>query len=501
MTDAAWLGIDLGTQSVRAIALADDGTQLAARARPLHSRREGDRHEQDPAEWLTAGIEVLREVTAALAPSTRISAVAVSGTSGTVVPVDTVTGEPRAAAAMYDDRRGAAYLPRVAEAGAEVWSRLGYRMQSSWALPKMLQMRDEGALDGGRVVFAHQPDVITSMLAGRLMPSDLSSALKSGADLDSGSWPADVLDGLGLPVSALNELAASGECIGEVTADAAQRTGLAAGCAIVAGMTDGCAAQIAAGALTPGSWNSVLGTTLVLKGSSSVRRFDPSGVLYAHRAPFDAGWYPGGASSTGAGAVARLLPGRDLGLLTERLSRDVDPPVAYPLIGHGERFPFLTADAAAIMPAAADDLETFSAVLHGVAYIERLSFDLLASTGYRVDGDVFFTGGGTRNPWWTQLRADMLGRDVQLPAHSEGAAGMAILAAAGHGAAEVFRADGRDPLAVASARMTPPAATVTPDLRRTARLLAGFERVVDRLESEGWVPAHLAAAARARLPT
>ena len=34
--------------------------------------------------------------------------------------------------------------------------------------------------------------------------------------------------------------------------------------------------------------------------------------MYAHRAPFGVGWYPGGASSVGAGAVTRWLPDRDL---------------------------------------------------------------------------------------------------------------------------------------------------------------------------------------------
>ena len=46
-------------------------------------------------------------------------------------------------------------------------------------------------------------------------------------------------------------------------------TGIPAGTPIIAGMTDGCAAQIGAGALEVGSWNSVLGTTLVLKGVTS----------------------------------------------------------------------------------------------------------------------------------------------------------------------------------------------------------------------------------------
>ena len=499
MTERAWIGVDLGTQSVRVVALDDRGAQLAAAAAPLHSQRDGDRHEQDPGEWLDVVTHVLRRVTAELAPGVTVTALAVSGTSGTIVPVDARSGSPRGAAVMYDDRRGAGHLARVQDIGAEVWSRLGYRMQATWGLPKMLQMRDEGALDDGRTVFAHQPDVVTSMLAGRLTPSDLSSALKSGADLDAEAWPDSTVERLGLRPELLNRLAPSGECIAEVSGEASDSTGLPIGCAIVAGMTDGCAAQIAAGALAPGSWNSVLGTTLVIKGASSVRHPDPSGAVYAHRAPFDAGWYPGGASSTGAGAVSQLLPGRDLSALTAQLNAGDEPPVSYPLTGLGERFPFIAADAAGIMPERGDDRVVFSAILHGVAYVERLCFDLLADIGYAVDGPVFFTGGGTRNAWWTQLRADVLGRAVQLPAHAEGAAGMAILAASGYTAADVFRADGRDPLAAASARMTPPAATVEPDPARSQRLTGPYARFLDLLESAGWLPPELATASRARL--
>lgn len=497
MTRDAWVGVDMGTQSVRAIALDDLGTQLAAAAEPLHSRRDGDRHEQDPAEWLEASVRAIGRVTAQLPAGCRVVAVAVSGTSGTIVPVDADTGEPRGVAVMYDDRRGASYLDRVSDAGAEVWTRLGYRMQASWGLPKMLRMRDDGALADG-TVFAHQPDVVTAHLAGRLLSSDLSSALKSGADLDTVAWPDAVFERLGLATSAVNRVAVSGECIGEVSAEAAAVTGLAAGCAIVAGMTDGCAAQIAAGALTPGSWNSVLGTTLVLKGAAALRHPDPSGAVYAHRAPFDAGWYPGGASSTGAGAVTRLLPGRDLDALTAQIDVDADIPVAYPLTGHGERFPFVASDAVGILPDTVDDAVTFSAILHGVAYLERLAFDLLAGLGYDVDGPVLFTGGGTRNARWTQLRADTLGRPVSVPGHSEGAAGMAILAAAGYEAAEHFRADGRDPLEVASARMGSPARTIVPDAGRTRRLIEAYTRFVELLESRGWLDAKVAAVARER---
>lgn len=493
MTESAWVGIDLGTQSVRAVVLDDDGRELAAASAPLHSNRFGDRHEQDPRQWIAATTSVLRRVTAELPSGFVARAVAVSGTSGTLVQLDAVTGVPRGMAVMYDDKRGAPHLERVAAVGSDLWRRLGYRMQASWALPKLLELRQSRAADDDSVI-GHQPDVVTSLLAGRLVSSDLSSALKTGADLDAICWPERIFDALDVPLESINSLAASGSVIGAIAEAGAAATGLPVGCLIVAGMTDGCAAQLSAGALVPGAWNSVLGTTLVLKGAASQRHTDPTGAVYAHRAPFDGGWYPGGASSSGAGVISSLLPGRDLDALTDRTDLNAVPPIAYPLGGRGERFPFVASDAVAVLPQGGDDLAMFSAILHGVAYVERLAFDLLAMTGYPVDGPIFVTGGGSRNPVWTQLRADVLQRELSVPARSEGASGMAMLAAAGQLASSGTPV--ADPLEAVAQRMAPTVSSVAPRAQRREPMAVAYAGFIDHLAEKGWLAPELTAAAR-----
>lgn len=492
----AWVGIDLGTQSVRAVVVADDGAVLAAASHPLSSHRAGVIHEQDPDQWWSATVSVLREVTGATPPDVRVTALAVSATSGTVVVLDE-DGAPTTPGIMYDDARGAASTEAVNAAGAPVWSRLGYRMQGSWALPTLMWLRTNGQLEPGRSI-AYQPDIITSRLAGTCVPSDSSHALKSGLDLDSLEWPVEVMKALDVPLGALPDVVASGTVIGVVSATAAEETGLPAGCAIVAGMTDGCAAQLSAGALTAGAWNSVLGTTLVIKGMSAERHIDPTGAVYAHRAPFGAGWMPGGASSTGAGAISHWLFGHDLDALTAQVASDDRVPVAYPLVGRGERFPFVAPGAHAFFDGhdepPTSDTETFSAIAHGVAFVERLSFDLLDLAGYDVSGDLGFTGGGARNAWWNQVRCDVLQRPVRVPAQGEGAVGMAVLAAAAMDEAS----SAHDRLGIAASRMLRDAARLEPSVARAPSLLGGYVGFVDELESRGWVQPTLAAHARGR---
>ena len=487
----AWVGIDLGTQSVRVVAIDDSGHVLATAARPLTSRRDGVIHEQDPAQWWSAVRDGLLAVTSSV-EGHLIRALAVSATSGTVVAVDD-RGRPVNAGVMYDDARGAGFTDEVNRIGARVWSRLGYRMQGSWALPTVLALAADGVLPPGRTI-VHQPDLITARLTGHPTASDSSHALKTGFDLDALEWPHDVMDALGVPDEVLPAVVASGSVLGTVDAPAASDTGLPEGCAVVAGMTDGCAAQLAAGALAPGSWNSVLGTTLVVKGASTERHPDATGAVYAHRAPFEAGWFPGGASSTGAGAVSHWLPGLDLGALTG-IAAGLPATVAYPLVGRGERFPFVAPDARAFFGGSdrsafsseppRDDAGAFAAIVHGVAYVERLSYDLLDLAGYDIGRSLSFTGGGARNTWWNGLRCDLLQREVTLPARGEGAFGMAVLAAAAMD--DTTPPDQR--LEVAASRLLPAGTTLEP--RPAPGLVSGYRSFLDELSHREWIAPEL----------
>ncbi|MEV1295142.1 FGGY-family carbohydrate kinase [Pseudonocardia sp. NPDC049635] len=487
-----WVGIDLGTQSVRALSVDDVGTQLARAARPLTSRRGDSHHEQDPARWWAATADALAEMSAGLAPADRaaIGAVAVAGTSGTVLLTGR-DGTPCTPGLMYDDARAAALVPEAAEAGAELWSRLGHRMQPSWALPKLLWWRDQGLLTPG-VRLAHQPDVVTARLAGGPVATDTSHALKSGFDQLAGRWPEQIMADLGIDPEMLPPVVRSGTVLGTVCPAAAARTGLPAGTPVVAGMTDGCAAQLGAGTLTRGAWNCVLGTTLAVKGVSRQLLGDPTGAVYSHRAPHDDDgplWFPGGASNTGAGVVTALFPGRDLGRLTAQAATRTEVPLCYPLAGRGERFPFVAPEARGFgIPPSGDEATVFAAVCHGVAHVERLCFDLLDQIGAEVGTPITLTGGASANRWWNQLRCDLLGTPVTVPRNAEPAAGMAVLAAGASGTGLV----GAARLMVHTDRV------LHPDPRRHADLAEAHVRFVTELRERGWIDQDLAAHATTR---
>jgi len=474
------LGIDLGTQSVRAVVLTDAGVIAGEGTAPLESVRLDGRHEQDPRAWWTAVVAAVHAARDGLDAS-QIDAVAVDGTSGTILLV-TDDGVPMTPGLMYDDVRAASETEVVNRMGAGAWRENGYgRMQPAWALPKWLWLRRHAPeLEFAKARLLHQTDFVNEALVGGRVATDCSTALKTGCDLVHVRWPLSLFDGLGLPGKMLPPLVEPGKPLGRLGARVATVLGLRAGVRVVAGMTDSCAAQIGAGELTPGSWNCVLGTTLALKGVSETLICDPGGAMYSHRGPGGL-WLPGGASSSGAGIVSARLGGADLAALGEAAAARPDPAFfTYPLAGRGERFPFVAPSAESFSTGTpADDVEVYAAMALGLAFVERLCFDHLDALGARIDGRISFTGGGARSDYWTQLRADVLGRRVHRPRHAEPAVGMAMLAAG-------------------SLRAVHEDAVTDPSPARHRALLGTYRTFLDAIAQRGWASPALIEHARQR---
>ena len=113
-----WIGIDLGTQSLRALAVTAAGRVLGSGRHPLDSARDGARHEQDPRQWWAAVADACSQATAGLRGTIR--GVAVDGTSGTVLLAGR-PGRPLSRGLMYDDARATLETECINELGQDLW--------------------------------------------------------------------------------------------------------------------------------------------------------------------------------------------------------------------------------------------------------------------------------------------------------------------------------------------------------------------------------------------
>lgn len=478
-----FLGIDLGTSGVRALAATASGEVVAHASVALKAMADGQqagRHEQAPASWWTAVCEATQRVMhdlggRGIVPGT-LQAVAVDGTSGTLVCVD-AGGTPLRPALMYNDGRATDEAATINAAAEPFCAKLGYRFSASYALAKVLWIRNhEPAIFEQTTHFLHQADLVAGRLAGRFDVSDYSNALKMGYDLIEEIWPMWLARWPGVS-ERLPEVVPPGARIGAVTTQAARETGLPAGLPIIAGVTDGVASYIASGARMPGDYNTTLGTTLVFKCVSEALRTDPKGRIYSHKLPGGV-WLPGGASNTGGAWIPAWFANADPAALDTRAAGLLPTEdLAYPLVGRGERFPFLHADAKGFVTPATEGPARYAACLQGTAFIERLGYDVLDALTGHTRGAVYSTGGGSRSDVWMQCRADACGRLFHRPACPEAAMGAAILAASG----TAFES-----LDAAMQSMTQIARIFAPQPSRTAAYDAAYDRFLDALKERGY---------------
>lgn len=419
MTGDLALGVDIGTSGVRAAALSADGATCAQAAAEMAEFGDDRR---DPAVWHRAVESALAQLFETLEPS-RIGAVAVDGTSGTVLGLD-AQGEPVGTALMYDD---AVQDPDISAAIAAVAPRDSAAHGAASALARAIALQDRP----GVLRIVHQADWIAALLAGGPVASDESNALKTGYDPIARRWPGWLAQ-TPLRPGLLPKVVPAGAR----TSATCGAFGLPRGAALVAGVSDGCASFLATGAARVGDGVTALGTTLTIKLLSNRPVFAPDYGIYSHR--IGDLWLAGGASNSGGGVLATFFaPGR-----IAELSRRIDPETDsgldyYPLRAPGERFPISDPDyPPRLSPRPEDEAQFLHGLLEGVARIEALGYRRLEALGAPALRALRTVGGGAANPVWSAMRARIVGAPLADAASSDACAGVARLAVPHLAAAE-----------------------------------------------------------------
>lgn len=413
------LGIDVGTSGVRVAASDRSGALVAMASASIAAPLQNfGRLLQDPNLWWQAIEQCFQSLDL---NGHRVLALAIDGTSGTILPV-AETGEPLGLASMYNDVAEAGAVQAVKRAAPADTAALG----SSSPLARALGLPHTAP----RIL--HQADWLMGRFTGRFDSSDENNALKTGYDPVSRSWPRWISE-TGFDVGRLPRVVAAGEAVGKIQPAVAHSLGLPDDVMIVAGTTDGCAAFLASGASQAGDGVTSLGTTLTLKVLSATPVFAPQYGIYSHR--IGDTWLAGGASNTGGGVLKTFFSGEDMARLTPLLDPAVPVGLGYyPLSKPGERFPI--ADPALepkVSPRPADERQFFQALLEGIADVEALGYRRLAELGASPLASIRSVGGGAANEAWTAIRLRALGVPALPPLSEHAAMGTARLAWRGIG--------------------------------------------------------------------
>lgn len=424
-TTPAAIGIDVGTSGVRCVAMTGGG-EVVGHASVKHADFGSDG--RDPLVWWRATEAALQSLLTHV-PAIRIMALAVDGTSGTILPID-ADGNPLMKALMYNDAvSDQAILARIDTSAPRACAARG----PTSGLAKAMTFLAVPALS--RIL--HQADWIAGKLSGNFGTSDSNNTLKTGYDPLLGHWP-NWIAATGFPTHLLPDVVPPGTWISAVCPKAIKQFGFAPETVVVAGTTDGCASFLATGADKVGDGVTALGTSLTIKVLCGQPIFAPQFGIYSHR--IEEMWLAGGASNSGGKVLLKYFTPDQIASLSAEIEPDTDSGLEYyPLADMGERFPIADAKLnPSLEPRPQDDALFLKGLMEGIANIEALGYRRLTELGGPSLASVRTVGGGAVNAIWSRIRARKLGVPFLAAASEEAAVGTARLALQGAKKAGLF---------------------------------------------------------------
>lgn len=437
-----FIGLDLGTSSLKAILVDEAHVVLAEHTMPLSVSRAHDGwSEQDPQSWCDAAMTALR----ALAGKADCSSVAGIGLSGHMHGATLVGGDdqPLRPCMLWNDTRS-----HVEAAGMDSDPKFrqitGNIVFPGFTAPKVEWVRLNEPEVFAKISKVLLPkDYLRLFLTGEHV-SDMSDAAGT-AWLDTGArdWSDALLGTCHLSRDQMPTLVEGSEVSGKLRADLAAELGLPR--AVVAGGAgDNAAAAIGAGVVADGTAFLSLGTSGVLFAANAGYRPDPETAVHTFCHAVPKTWHQMGVILAATDALEWLsrLTGQSAAELTGDLGSVTAPgkTLFLPYLG-GERTPHNDAQMRGQflhLDHATDAQAATRAVLQGVSYAFADCQNALAATGTQLTRALAL-GGGAKSDHWLSLLASTLGIPLDVPKAGDfgaalGAARLGMMAATGTGA-------------------------------------------------------------------
>lgn len=447
-TSPYFIGIDSSTTATKAILIDREGKIIAIASSeysfetpfPLWS-------EQDPQLWWNATVESIRQAVKAggIAPQ-DVKGIGLTGQMHGLVILDQ-DGQVLRPAILWNDQRTQRQCDFIREViGKKEFIQLtGNDALTGFTAPKILWVRDEEPEIYRKIAHVLLPkDYVRLKLTGEYAIDRADGSGTVLFDLARRDWSSELIQKLGMQREWFPPTFEGTAATGRLTQAAAAATGLSEGIPVFAGGGDQSAAAVGTGAVEEGIVSISLGTSGVVFATADHPFIEPEGRLHAFCHAVPGKWHLMGVMLSAAGSLRWF---RDT-FFKEKISYDeiVSAAAQSPAGSQGLLFmPYLTGERTPYPdPLARGGFvgitvrNTFGdftrAVLEGVAFGLRDSFELMKGAGLSGIDHVRITGGGARNPTWLQIIADVLNTQIYTVDSEEGAAfGAALLAATGAG--------------------------------------------------------------------
>ena len=442
-----FLGIDSSTTATKSLLMNADGEVLGvASSEYTYETPQPLWTAQHPDLWWQAAVAVIRQVLAQTqVDPADVQGVGLTGQMHGLVLLG-AEGEVLRPAILWNDQRTGAQCDEIRRrlGKARLIQLTGNDALTGFTAPKILWVREHEPEVYARVAHVLLPkDYVRYRLTGQFATDRAGAAGTLLMDVKTRDWSPEVLDALDIPADWLPQTHEGPEVTGHISVEAAGATGLKAGTPVVGGGGDQAAQAVGVGAVEPGIVALTLGTSGVVFASTGEPFVEPEGRLHAFCHAVPGRWHLMGVMLSAAGSLRwyrdTLAPGVDFDALLAPAA-DV-PPGSEGLLFlpylTGERTPHpdpLARGAFVGLTVRHTQAHLTRAILEGVAFGLRDSFELMQSVGLAEIRQVRISGGGARSALWRQILADVLNVELVTVNTTEGAAyGAALLAATGAG--------------------------------------------------------------------
>ena len=417
-----YIGIDLGTSAVKLLLMDEAGQvkNVVSREYPLEFPQPGW-SQQNPEDWRKAVLEGIPALLAGFDPK-AVAGIGCGGQMHGLVVLDKGDQVIRPAILWNDGRtaKQVDYLNNV----------IGKERLSAWTAniafagftaPKILWMRENEPENFARIEKIMLPkDYVNYILTG-VHACDYSDA--SGTlllDVKNKRWSQEMLDICGVQETQMPRLFESYQCIGNVKPDIARALGLGNSVKVAAGAGDNAAAAVGTGVVGDGGCNISLGTSGTVFISSKAFGVDKHNALHAF-AHADGGYHLMGcmlsAASCNKWLMEEIYKTNDYSAEQAPITEDKlgENHVFFLPYLMGERSPINDTNARGTFLGMTMDTtraDLTQAVLEGVAFAIRDSFEVARSLGIDIRSSKI-CGGGAKSPLWKKMIANILNVELE----------------------------------------------------------------------------------------
>ena len=436
-----YIGVDLGTSAVKLLLMQADGTieNIVSKEYPLSFPNPGW-SEQNPSDWWQACVEGIRELVRD-ADKSQVAGISFGGQMHGLVALDD-RDEVIRPAILWNDGRTVEETEYLNETvGREKLSQYTANIAfEGFTAPKILWMKKHEPELFARIAKIMLPkDYIAYKMTG-VHCTDVSDA--SGMllmDVKNKCWSKEMMEICGIRESQLAHIYESYEKVGTLLPQTAQELGLPQGVIVAAGAGDNAAAAVGTGTVGDGSCNISLGTSGTIFIASEKFAVDSHNALHAF-AHADGHYHLMGCMLSAASCnkwwMEDILDTKEFAKEQEGITKLGENHVYFLPYLMGERSPHNDPKARGTFTGMTMDTtraDMTQAVLEGVAFALRDSFEVAGLLGIRIER-AKICGGGAKSPLWKKMIANIFHIKVDTLAIEEGPAlGGAMLAAVANG--------------------------------------------------------------------